>query len=144
MSFQMTSPRPAMFIRSFGCSSTRMTSSSPGPLIVAESTPFAHAELPEQTMVTVSSAVMATRSLMPGRQPVAPTGCPASEDRAVVPFPVGLSELELLELARRRPGQLGPHLHGRGALEVGEVSAAVLDEIRLGDALPRGWHHERL
>src|SRR5438477_13204913 len=55
-----------------------------------------------------------------------------SVDLALAAFPIRGAELELLELAGGGAGQLGSELDRRRALEVGQVGAAVLDELGLG------------
>src|SRR5690554_6829576 len=62
----------------------------------------------------------------------------------VAPFPVGLAQLELLELPGGGARQLGAELHRGGALVVGEPFAAVVDELALGGLLTGGEHDERL
>ena len=60
------------------------------------------------------------------------------------PRPVGLAQLELLELAGGGAGQLGAELDRRRALVVGQALAAELDQVGLRGRRPRAQHHERL
>src|SRR5436190_13016866 len=63
---------------------------------------------------------------------------------ARAPRPVGLAELELLQLARRRADQRVPELDRGGALVVRHPAAAVLHEFALGGRRTRAQHDERL
>src|SRR4051794_34494395 len=55
-----------------------------------------------------------------------------SVDLPLEPLPVGRPELELLQLAGRRPRQLGTELHRRGGLVAGRPLLAPRDQLGLG------------
>src|SRR5262245_26515320 len=71
-------------------------------------------------------------------------GDAASVDLALPPRPVGLAQLELLQLARRGTDQRVADLDGRGALVVRHAAAAMFDEILLARRRPRPQDHEGL
>src|SRR5439155_20437650 len=65
-------------------------------------------------------------------------------DLAVAALPVGLAQLELLELARGGAGEGVAQLHRRRALEVGQPFAGELDQRALVGLLARSEYDERL
>src|SRR5450759_728689 len=68
----------------------------------------------------------------------------ASVDPAVVTLPVRCAQLELLQLAGRRPGQRLPYLDRGRALEVGQPLPAVPDQVLLGGLLAVPQHDQCL
>src|SRR5205823_6818200 len=73
-----------------------------------------------------------------------PWRTPGLVDLAVAALPVGLAQLELLQLARGRTGEGVAQLDRRGALEVGEPAPAELDERGLVGLLAGAQDDERL
>src|SRR5690349_2582083 len=61
---------------------------------------------------------------------------------ALVALPIGRPQLELLELARGRAGQLVAELDALRHLVPGEARPAVLAQLVLGDLVTRGLHDE--
>src|SRR6267378_5626452 len=77
-----------------------------------------------------------------------PDGVPGSAEGSVHPAlttrPVGLAQLELLELARRGADESIPNLDRRRALVVGHPGPTVLDELPFVTDRARAQHDEGL
>src|SRR2546425_12557714 len=77
-----------------------------------------------------------------------PDGVPGSAEGSVHPAlttrPVGLAQLELLELARRGADESIPNLDRRRALVVRHPGPTVLDELSFGAGGTRAQHDEGL
>src|SRR5882672_5312618 len=78
----------------------------------------------------------------PGAEPDAPAG--ASVHAAGAPGPVGLAELELLELAGGGADERVADLHRGRALVVGHAAPAMVHQVPLGAARARAQDHEGL
>src|SRR4051794_34697783 len=67
-----------------------------------------------------------------------------SVDLALAPLPVRRPQLELLQLAGRRAGELVAELDSRRRLVAGGALLAPRDQLGLGDLLTGSEHDERL